>query len=69
MKICSNAEQLKNALNEIKPTKIAVAYVGAGWKNYRLLEYLEEIIVSPTLGSNPFAIEEIMRKKGQRFPV
>jgi len=50
MRICSNAEQLRNALNEIKPTRIAVAYVGAGWKNYISLEHLEEIIVSPTLG-------------------
>ena len=64
MTICSNAEQLRNALNKIKPTKIAVAYVGAGWENYILLEHLEEIIVSPTLGSNPFAIEEIMNKLG-----
>ena len=64
MEICSNAEQLRNALNEIKPTKIAVAYVGAGWEESISLKHLKEIIVSPTLGSNPFAIEEIMRTKG-----
>jgi hypothetical protein len=64
MKICSNAEQLRNALNEIKPTKIAVAYVGAGWEKYILLKHLKEIIVSPTLGSNPKAIKEIMDKIG-----
>ena len=64
MTICSNAEQLSNALNEIQPTKIAVAYVGAGWEKYISLKHLNEIILSPTLGSNPFAIEAIMKKKG-----
>ncbi|MCX7109838.1 MAG: phospholipase D family protein [Proteobacteria bacterium] len=65
MKIYSDAKQLREALKEIKPTRIAVAYVGAGWEKYISLKHLKEIIVSPTLGSNPFAIEEIMRKKGE----
>jgi hypothetical protein len=64
MKICSNAEELRNALNEIQPSKVAVAFVGNGWKKYIDSEQLEEIILSPTLGSNPKAIEEIMNTIG-----
>lgn len=64
MKICSNAEELRNALNEIQPSKVAVAFVGNGWKNYINSEQLKEIILSPTLGSNPKAIEEIMNTIG-----
>jgi hypothetical protein len=60
MRICSNAVQLRNALKKIKPSKIAVAFVGDGWKRYVSPTNLKEIVLSPTLGSNPKAIEEIM---------
>jgi hypothetical protein len=59
-KICSNAVQLRDALKEIKPSKIAVAFVGDGWKRYVSSAHIKEIVLSPTLGSNPKAIEEIM---------
>jgi len=65
MKICSNATQLRNALKKIKPSKIAVAFVGSGWKKYISPANLKEIILSPTFGSNPKAIEEIMNMIGE----
>jgi hypothetical protein len=64
MKICSNAEQLRKALKTVKPSKIAVAFLGIGWKKYVSPSNLKEIILSPTLGSNPKAIEGIMQKIG-----
>lgn len=65
------AEEIRDALTLVKPARIAVAYVGEGWSNYLppgcLKDppgCLKELVVSPTLGSNPRAIEEIMRRIG-----
>ena len=57
MKICINAVQNRNALKVIKPTKIAVAFVGTGWKKYVSPKNIKEIVLSPTFGS-PKAIED-----------
>lgn len=51
-------------MRHIQPAQIAVAYVGAGWKTFVSSDKLKEIVVSPTLGSNPKAIEELMRDIG-----
>ncbi|WP_295388617.1 phospholipase D family protein [uncultured Thiodictyon sp.] len=60
------AEDIRDALTHIKPAKVAVAYVGKGWSDYLAADCLEklELVVSPTFGSNPRAIEDIMRKIG-----
>ena len=63
MKILNKAEDLRNALKEIEPTRIAVAFIGKGWQNYISNEKLKEIIIAP-LGSNPVAIKEIMSVLG-----
>jgi len=60
MRICTDSKQLRKAIKEIAPSKIAVAFVGSGWKRYVSPAHLEEIVLSPTVGSNPKAIEEIM---------
>jgi hypothetical protein len=65
MPIYSTAQELRNALVEIQPSKIAVAFVGNGWRNYVNPEHLAEIVLSPTLGSNPRAIEAIMQNIGE----
>ncbi|GAA0719213.1 phospholipase D family protein [Dokdonella soli] len=62
MKVLTRAKEIRNALHELQPSRIAVAYVGSGWEQYVSAERLKEIVVSPTLGSNPYAIEEMMRK-------
>ncbi len=64
MKTLASARLIKNHLGKLKPTRVAVAYVGAGWKNYVDVATLKEIIVSPTLGSNPKAIEEMIAHLG-----
>jgi len=64
MKILTNAKAIRKTLRELKPASIAVAYVGVGWKSYISTKSLREIVLSPTLGSNPRAIEEMMQELG-----
>lgn len=57
----------KNIAQSIKntnPNKIAVAYLGIEWKKYIDPKIINFIIISPTLGSNPKAIEEMVTKIG-----
>lgn len=56
----SIAEQIKL----INPTKIAVAYIGLDWKNYINPKNIEYIILSPTIGSNPYAIDQLINSIG-----
>jgi len=51
---------IKNALRELCPSSIAVAYVGADWATYVDATQLKDIVLSPTIGSNPFAIMKIV---------
>lgn len=63
MKILSGTE-ISQAIVDVRPTHIAVAYIGADWEEYLGEFRPEEIILSPTLGSNPFAIESIVEDLG-----
>lgn len=59
-KIVTTPKQIQDYIQQIEPTNIAVAFVGAGWRNYiSHPEKISSIVLSPTLGSNPKAIEEI----------
>ncbi len=56
---------IRKAVNDCKPLKIAVAYIGADWQTFIPdVSRLESIIVSPTIGSNPWAIADLVRKIG-----
>ena len=63
MQIITNSE-ITEAIRDVNPTHIAVAYVGIDWREYIDVDKLEEIIISPTLGSNPHAIAQIVEKLG-----
>jgi len=56
--------QIHAVIREIRPTHIAVAYLGADWGSLIDAEFLNEIVVSPTLGTNPHAVEQIVRHLG-----
>ena len=59
-RLITDPEALREALVDIRPRRAAVAYIGAAWRD--LLgdaSELEELVVSPTAGSNPWALEEI----------
>lgn len=58
-------DDIRDAVVRCKPSKIAVAYIGADWKMFiDDATYLEAIIVSPTFGSNPWAITDLVKHIG-----
>ncbi|XQU09587.1 hypothetical protein P4544_07755 [Halomonas sp. LY9] len=64
--LMTDPSELSRTLKSIKPTHVAVAYLGSAWKEYLSdMDALEEIIVSPTIGSNPWALEELLVKAVQ----
>lgn len=64
MKILVDNE-IQSAVLSCRPTKIAVAYIGADWNTFIPdASCLEAIIVSPTFGSNPWAITDLVRQIG-----
>ena len=64
MTLLTKSTELENAIKKLEPNKIAVAYVGKHWSNYIIPKELQEIILSPTIGSNPYAIEELINTLG-----
>lgn len=60
MMFLSSLAELQSALDKIQPRRVAVAYLGAGWRDYLSLHSLDEILVSPTLGSNPWALAGLL---------
>lgn len=57
--------EIREEIKRCKPSKIAVAYIGVDWNAFIPdADSLDAIIVSPTLGSNPRAIAELVRKIG-----
>lgn len=58
-------DEIRRAVVDCKPSRIAVAYIGVDWQTYIPdVSRLESIIVSPTIGSNPWAITELVRQVG-----
>ena len=53
------SDETKKAIKECNPSRIAVAYIGKDWRDFINPKNIVEIIISPTLGSNPVAIQEI----------
>lgn len=64
MKILSNYSQYRQALKEIDPYRIAVAYIGLDYSAYIKTKKIREFIVSPTVGSNPHAISSVIKSIG-----
>ncbi|MDF3098902.1 hypothetical protein SB394_16695 [Burkholderia sp. BCCIQ04A] len=59
-----HGSDIQRGLREISPSHIAVAYVGIDWKTYVAPENLKDIVLSPTVGTNPAAIVEIAEVVG-----
>lgn len=57
-------DDISRAVYDLAPTKVAVAYVGADWKGLIPAARLEEIVVSPTVGTNPKAIRSLVTRLG-----
>jgi hypothetical protein len=59
MQLLFTPKKIRESITKVRSSKIAVAYVGLGWDRYISRTDIKEIIVSPTLGTNPKAIEAI----------
>ena len=55
-------ESVERVIREISPTHIAVAYIGLDWHTFINARSLQKIILSPTLGSNPKAIQALKQE-------
>jgi len=64
MKILTNYSLYKQAIKKIEANKVAVAYIGADYNQFINAKKLKEIIVSPTVGSNPYAISSLIKSIG-----
>jgi hypothetical protein len=64
MQLLTKRGSIHDAIADTKPSHVATAYVGLGWKSYVDSSALEEIVLSPTLGSNPVAILELIALLG-----
>lgn len=62
--IVSSPTEIQEKLCEISPVRVAVAFIGKSWEKYVVAKDLSEIVISPTIGSNPRAIEDISKKIG-----
>lgn len=56
--------QAHTKLQEFPPSHIAVAYVGQDWNRLIDSSQLQEIILSPTLGTNPRAVDALVEQLG-----
>lgn len=64
MKILHGSD-ISKSIALVNPERVAVAYIGIDWKQYIPdYEKLESIIISPTFGSNPYAIKELVSVLG-----
>lgn len=64
--VITASDKLRSKLSDVAPTHVAVAYLGSGWQRYLTdLDTLEEIIVSPTIGSYPGALAELLDEAKQ----
>lgn len=59
------AYEIGSAIQRCNPLKIAVAYLGEDWRSFIPdVQHLEEVIVSPTLGTNPRAVMDLAQRIG-----
>lgn len=58
--VMTDHRELCSTLAKITPTHVAVAYLGYGWDEYLDVPALAEIVVSPTLGSFPYALDDLL---------
>lgn len=62
-----SGQNIATSIKDICPKKIAVAFIGADYSSFLdddCIKNLECIILSPTEGSNPYAISDLSKKIG-----
>jgi hypothetical protein len=57
---------IKQEIEACQPRRVAVAYLGWDWSKYLTApEQLESIVISPTLGTNPHAVNQLVERLGR----
>ncbi|KGM55007.1 hypothetical protein N800_01635 [Lysobacter daejeonensis GH1-9] len=64
VRLLTQRDEVGRAVKKLVPTHIAVAYVGIDWADLIVGDKLKEIVLSPTVGSNPKAIEALGKRLG-----
>jgi len=64
MRVLTDSKEIRAELKRLAAGRLAVAYIGADWREYVDARSLKNVIVSPTLGSNPHAIADLVREIG-----
>lgn len=59
-----NSATLKDSLREISPTRIAVTVLGPDWRSYLDAGSLQEVVISPVLGTSPAVLAELADQVG-----
>ncbi|TKB23180.1 hypothetical protein FCL47_23495 [Desulfopila sp. IMCC35006] len=55
-------ETLNSEMINYPPNFVSVAYIGIDWQEFIDPNKIKKIIISPTIGSNPFAIESLVNE-------
>lgn len=64
MRFLPNSEEILQAIREIQPGRLAVAYIGRDFDQFVNPEWIDQIVLSPTPGSNPHAIRQLVDATG-----
>ena len=58
-------DRIARSIKECSPSRIAVAYLGNDWKDFIPdINKLEAVIISPKLGTNPYAARDLAERIG-----
>ena len=60
MRFLPNSEEIQQAIWNLEPSRLAVAYIGRDYDRFIKHEWIKQIILSPTRGSNPHAIQQLV---------
>ncbi len=64
MELLTEDGDIAKRIHALKPTHIATAYIGLDWHRYVDAAVLESVVLSPTVGSNPKAICQLIKAIG-----
>lgn len=64
MELLTEDGDIAERIRALRPTHIATAYIGLDWQRYVDAAALESVVLSPTVGSNPRAIRQLIEAIG-----
>ncbi len=64
MKLLNSSSEIAKSLKDFPPNRIAVAYLGLNWRNYIDVDSIENLVLSPTIGTNPNAVADLVEAVG-----